>query len=101
MSLQNFGKFSLILCIISVLAACGDNDKMMNVIRDNLKDPDSAKFYDYEIMGHRACYVINAKNSMGGYTGKKTAMLLKSDKEWQVVMINEFSLNECLEIIKK
>lgn len=53
-------------------------------IKDQLKDPDSAKFYDMsplrkEVMvehrqfvyGYSTCVYVNAKNSYGGYTGKK------------------------------
>ncbi|EAP6367367.1 hypothetical protein EI752_27295 [Salmonella enterica] len=55
-----------------------------DAIRENLKDPDSAKFYDFtpprkEVMvenkkfvyGYSSCVFVNAKNSYGGYTGKK------------------------------
>lgn len=55
-----------------------------DAIRENLKDPDSARFYDFtsprkEVMvenkkfvyGYSACVFVNAKNSYGGYTGKK------------------------------
>ncbi|WP_174868318.1 hypothetical protein [Pectobacterium polaris] len=53
-------------------------------IRDSLKDPDSAKFYDFtpprkEVMvenrnfvyGYSTCVYVNAKNSYGGYVGKQ------------------------------
>lgn len=55
--------------------------------QDNLKDPDSAKYSGYTnpikehaienvnakkvIYGYSACVYVNAKNSYGGYTGKK------------------------------
>lgn len=53
-------------------------------IRDQLKDPDSAKFSGFttprkEVMvdqrkfvyGYSTCVFVNAKNSYGGYTGKQ------------------------------
>lgn len=55
-----------------------------NAAKDILKDPDSAKFSDWfepkkEVMfenseplfGYSVCFSLNAKNSYGGYTGKK------------------------------
>ena len=55
-----------------------------SAIRDDLKDPDSAKFYDFtsprkEVMvekgsfvyGYSTCVYVNAKNSYGGYVGKQ------------------------------
>ncbi|MFI3013095.1 hypothetical protein ACH7BS_18365 [Klebsiella aerogenes] len=55
-----------------------------SAIRDSLKDPDSAKFYDFttprkEVMvensnfvyGYSTCVYVNAKNSYGGYVGKQ------------------------------
>jgi hypothetical protein len=34
-----------------------------------LKDPDSAQFKDFLCMGYECTVMVNAKNSMGGYTG--------------------------------
>ncbi|WJM80441.1 hypothetical protein [Pectobacterium brasiliense] len=55
-----------------------------SAIRENLKDPDSAKFSGFteprrEVMvenrnfvyGYSSCVFVNAKNSYGGYTGKQ------------------------------
>ncbi|EGT5762269.1 hypothetical protein ACKTG8_003206 [Cronobacter sakazakii] len=55
-----------------------------SAIREGLKDPDSAKFYDFtsprkEVMveqgdfvyGYSTCVYVNAKNSYGGYVGKQ------------------------------
>lgn len=55
-----------------------------SAIRESLKDPDSAKFYDFtaprkEVMvehknfvyGYSTCVYVNAKNSYGGYVGKQ------------------------------
>lgn len=95
-------KLFIAIIVIFALAACGDNEKLKNAVRDDLKDPDSAKFYDYEIFnGNRACYVINAKNSMGGYTGKKTAILFKNDGNWQVINFLDFDLATCVEMFTK
>lgn len=55
-----------------------------SAIRGDLKDPDSAKFFDFteprkEVMveqnnfvyGYSTCVYVNAKNSYGGYVGKQ------------------------------
>ncbi|HHH0485780.1 TPA: hypothetical protein ACPZO0_002151 [Yersinia enterocolitica] len=55
-----------------------------DAIRNELKDPDSAKFSEFtaprkEVMvnnrkfvyGYSSCVFVNAKNSYGGYTGKQ------------------------------
>jgi hypothetical protein len=70
-----------------------------------LKDPDSAKFGEFKIVdgtdGKYACQVVNAKNSMGGYTGDQIATLTKNDKgEWGVLDISEMSLDTCESVLK-
>jgi hypothetical protein len=40
-------------------------------IIDQLKDPESAKFSDILVKGEMVCGQVNAKNSMGGYVGKR------------------------------
>lgn len=46
-----------------------------NSVKENLKDPDSAKFYHgdfpYPDTAMLYCGYVNAKNSYGGYTGKQ------------------------------
>lgn len=54
---------------------------IMDVINDQLKDPDSAKYYwqDYK-EGDIYCAHVNAKNSYGGYGGKTLIILgVKTD----------------------
>ncbi|WP_340618463.1 hypothetical protein [Xenorhabdus entomophaga] len=62
------------------LVACKPTEKDFinigeSIVRDNLKDPDSAKFDSFypspdESDGY-VCGMVNAKNTYGGYTGKK------------------------------
>ncbi|MGJ0639442.1 hypothetical protein [Xenorhabdus bovienii] len=69
----------VVICALS-LAACKPTEKdFINIgeslVRDNLKDPDSAKFDSFyhssgESDGY-VCGLINSKNSYGGYIGKK------------------------------
>ncbi|MFT1618124.1 hypothetical protein [Enterobacter kobei] len=63
-----------------------DNSKFIieSAIRDQLKDPESAKFSEFTeprkevivenrnfVYGYSSCVYVNAKNSYGGYTGKQ------------------------------
>ena len=74
-----------------VLAACSNTSAIEEAVRQNLIDPDSAKFG--EIVEYidadgkaMACVMVNAKNRMGGYTGESIVVAMKtSDGEWQSV----------------
>ncbi len=63
-----------------MLIACTDEaeqgkrdwmDKQRAKMVRELKDPDSAKFRDEKLSRDALCGEVNAKNSMGGYTGYK------------------------------
>lgn len=72
-------------------------------IRNELKDPDSAKFSDMttprkEVMvekgnfvyGYSTCVFVNAKNSYGGYTGKQLYWaFLRDDKVLRIKNTND------------
>jgi hypothetical protein len=49
--------------------------EMKEIVKLNLIDPDSAKFYNMKVVnygnGRIVCGIINSKNRMGGYTGQK------------------------------
>jgi len=60
-----------------VTADKGYIDESLNSVKNSLKDPDSAKFYGIYATQKpnqtkpSICGYVNAKNSYGGYTGKK------------------------------
>ncbi|MBK0000287.1 hypothetical protein [Erwinia sp. S38] len=72
-------------------------------IREQLKDPDSAKFSSFtnprkEVMvengsfvyGYSTCLYVNAKNSYGGYTGKELYwVFLRDNKVLRIKNTNE------------
>lgn len=74
-----------------------------SAIRDQLKDPDSAKFSGFtaprkEVMveqrdfiyGYSTCVFVNAKNSYGGYTGKQLYWaFIRNNKILRVKSTNE------------
>lgn len=72
-----------------------------SVVRESLKDPESAIFGEYSKIGDAACLTVNAKNSMGGYTGAQQALLTKDDGEWTVSGIDEISHSDCIALLKE
>lgn len=79
-------KIFVLLPLVLMLSACGEESKIKEVIRNNLKDPGSAQFKDAVVSADakRACLVWNSKNSMGGYGDWHTAELEKKGTEWTV-----------------
>lgn len=87
-----------------LVAACGDESAAQKAVRASLKDPDSAKFGKSTfVKGAKgesyACLTINAKNSIGGYTGDQQAALMKAEGEWRVITINELDHASCIKVI--
>lgn len=84
------------------ISGCGfsDESKIQDAVRARLKDPDSARFGELTVVGKQACITVNAKNSMGGYTGDQQAYLQEADGNWDVVDISS-KLNHaaCLQVI--
>lgn len=76
----------LFLLVILGLVSCGENSKIEDAIRANLKDPESAQFKNMIISKSNifACVEWNAKNSMGGYGEWSTARLQKNQAGWGV-----------------
>ncbi len=74
----------VLISSVLVLAACGENSKIEDAVRQQLKDPGSAQFKEATISasGLRACVVWNAKNSMGGYGDWSVAELTKAESGW-------------------
>ena len=87
------------------LAACGSSESGAKAsVLAALKDPDSAKFGKFTQVNEKgACLGVNARNSMGGYTGEQQASLMKfpDSKEWQVLTIDQMSHEACVEQMKE
>jgi hypothetical protein len=79
------------------LAACGNSEvaKIKDTVRQNLKDPDSAKFGTVLMTSDAtiACIEFNAKNSMGGYVGMRIAQLTKKNGVWEVLIMDQYPSN--------
>ena len=93
--------YSIAVCISLALVACGGAEsEAKKAVLERLKDPDSAKFGKFtNIKDKAACLTVNARNSLGGYTGDQQAMLLKVEKGWRVVYIdNKGDHDACVEV---
>ena len=68
-------KMILMLAVVGALSGCDNREALVQrAVQDVLVDPESARFSDDILVhGHGAglvaCGSVNAKNSMGGYTG--------------------------------
>lgn len=54
------------------------NEATRGLIRERLKDPDSAQFKDIYQASAPICEQVNAKNTLGGYTGFKRFYVIKA-----------------------
>lgn len=87
------------LCLLS---ACSLNrNGAENAVRDVLKDPDSAEFgeFYYNSSTQKGCLIVNAKNSLGGYTGDQMAFVIKTEEGWVVERIFETSMEGCQRVL--
>lgn len=73
-------KMIILLLSVLVLSGCGPSDKEMiefgeNEVKSTLKDPTSAIFESFYVKSGEGngyvCGTVNAKNSYGGYVGRK------------------------------
>jgi hypothetical protein len=87
-------KIAFILLAL-MLAACGEDSQMQDLVRARLKDPDSAKFKDVVTSkdGKRACIEWNAKNSMGGYGDWQITELKKDSDKWTISEFKGYASN--------
>ncbi len=83
-----------------LLAGCGGSEsESKKAVLANLKDPDSAKFGKFTQVGEElACMTVNAKNSMGGYTGDKQAFLKMVDGKWEFYFTQDMSHDMCIKM---
>lgn len=72
-------KYVASIAALVLLGGCSDTGAVKDAITDNLKDPGSAKFGEISIVegvgGKFACASVNARNSLGGYTGEQQIKL--------------------------
>lgn len=97
-------KIFAIIASLAALSACGSNQSgAEEAVRDILKDPESAKFgeFYYNETTRKGCLAVNAKNSMGGYTGDQWAYVEKTDKGWEAYTISDVSFDICKTIQDK
>lgn len=86
------------LAVIAPLAGCASNQRgAEEEVRRNLKDPESAQFGDfyYNSTTKKACLMVNARNSMGGYNGYSAIELKKADEGWEYVNDSDTDFDTC------
>lgn len=90
---------SLVALAVLVTGCNSTQSSAEKAVRENLKDPDSARFGEFYYNDHlkRACFTVNAKNSMGGYIGNQQVFLKRTDKGWDWINSIEESPAECRE----
>jgi hypothetical protein len=90
-------KFFRLFIFLILLSGCSQDGSLQKSIISVLKDPDSAKFGKVKYFKSYACYEVNAKNSMGGYTGKQVAFMNKIDNSWHVVRFEKTTIDDCMD----
>lgn len=85
-----------------LLFGCGNVESdAEKAVLGRLKDPGSAKFGQFtQVTENGACLTVNARNSMGGYTGNQQARLKMVNKKWEVIDIDEKSHDRCISFVK-
>lgn len=88
----------LSVALLATLAGCDNalfDDGVRKAVRQQLKDPDSAKWEEKILYKDFACIKYNAKNSYGGYGGSSWAILqLLGPGHWYVKEIDATSCYE-------
>lgn len=96
-------KIFVLVPLVLMLAACGEESDVKKAVSATLIDPDSAKYGEFTKVGDNgACITVNAKNRLGGYTGNSEAFLIKIKDHWIVASNNrETSHETCVKIFSK
>lgn len=95
-------KLFVLFPLVLILAACGAESDVKKAVIATLIDPDSVKFGETTLIGEdAACITVNAKNTMGGYTGNKELYLRKMNNAWIVGNTSDVSHEDCVEAAKK
>lgn len=72
-------KYIVGITALVLLSGCSDSGAVRDAVTENLKDPASAKFGEISVVegigGKFACASVNARNSLGGYTGEQQIKL--------------------------
>lgn len=63
-----------------------ERKQLTDAVRGSLIDPDSARFYEFFVVGKEAaCVMVNSKNRFGGYAGKTMVLLQKISGAWHYI----------------
>ncbi len=94
---------SLVVAFCALASGCSNAESDAQIaVRARLKDPDSAEFGQFTAVNDNAgCLTVNARNSMGGYTGDKQASLIRNGGNWTVVDMSSISHEQCLDVVRQ
>lgn len=87
------------------LAGCMDDEsEIKSYVKKSLFDPQSVIWGDIEIIetkvGKLACVEFNAKNKMGGYSGRSAIPFTNlNNKGWSAVTDRGIPMHSCLDLI--
>lgn len=88
-----------VLFVLLSLTGCSEQSSIENAVRENLKDPESAKFRNAIVSKNstRACVEWNSKNSFGGYGEWDVTRLNKENGAWaiSVMQVPSDSVHSC------
>lgn len=90
-------RITLALASAALLVACSGRSGAEDAVRKILKDPESARFGDFYFNSKtgKGCLTVNAKNSMGGYTGDQQAYVRRGEDGWESHYISEVGPDIC------
>ncbi len=93
--------YILIALIPMLFSACGGAEtEARKAVLNMLKDPDSAKFGKFTNVNEKsACLTVNARNSMGGYTGDQQAYLIIDEGKWIAIDISSQTHDACIKVM--
>jgi hypothetical protein len=88
----------LVLCLNSQAQSADDPimAKARTAVTKNLKDPISARFEGVVKRPGAVCGFVNAKNSMGGYTGRTMFVYLIKENRAYVLEVNALGVQDAI-----
>lgn len=93
---------SAAIILSSVSCTQSKEDLIKQAVLDRMIDPGSTKFGKITVLEDKACFTVNSKNRLGGYTGDSQAFVQVVEEGWHYIMSkNDISHNLCLEILEQ
>jgi cytochrome c2 len=84
------------------LASCASpEEEAKDAVRRELKNPESARFGEYTLIGNRACLAVSAPGASPGFSGERQAVVLKAEthgenRKWSLAGVYEERHDQCV-----